>query len=228
MTGVKEHGDALGGGGISPFRLVRDLGGWTRDQQGLGCCFFCLQTPYLTSGHDFLFSHSPRPCCWLTCSLLCPTSTLPAPFSYFSYFLRQAGQTGGEWKGQRKSERGPGGWCRLPGEHLKSLPLKKSQAEVWHSTSRPSVGLSIIDFSQNSGGVESSPREVMNFSASWNIFSGFQCCGEEQVRGARPKGVEQAGADGGQALTWIRMIFVMSSGGLSGKGRTRSKILTQD
>ena len=37
-----------------------------------------------------------------------------------------------------------------------------------------------------------------------------------------------AGQTGTRALTWPFMIFVMSSGGFSGKGRARSKMLTQD
>lgn len=211
----------LGEGEISPFRLLR---GWVvgPETSKASVAVFSASGHHIQPAATTFCSHTH-----LTHVAGSHAPSLPQLHS-FSHFLRQAGQIGGQWKGQRKSERGPGGWCWLLGEHLKSLPLKKSQAEVWHSTARPSVGLSIIDFSQNAGGVESSPREVMNFSASWNIFSGFQCCGEEQVRGALPRGVEQAGAVRGQALTWIRMIFVMSSGGLSGKGRTRSKILTQD
>lgn len=86
-----------------------------------------------------------------------------------------------------------------------------------------------MEFVQNSGGVESIPMEVKNFSASWNIFSGFQCCGEEEACGAPPRGLGgRAGQTGARALTWPCMIFVMSSGGFSGKGRARSKMLTQD
>lgn len=46
--------------------------------------------------------------------------------------------------------------------------------------------------------------------------------------GGHVGGAGLAGADGGRVLTWLFMIFVISSGGFFGKGRTRSKMLTQD
>ena len=39
--------------------------------------------------------------------------------------------------------------------------------------------------------------EVKNFSASWNIFSGFQCYGEEAEFGAPPRGCGVGRADRG-------------------------------
>lgn len=65
--------------------------------------------------------------------------------------------------------------------HLKSLPLKKSQAEAWHTTSRPSVGFSSIDLFQKSGGTGSSPKEMKKLFASSNILLGVQPCKQREL-----------------------------------------------
>lgn len=55
--------------------------------------------------------------------------------------------------------------------YRKSLPLQKSQAEAWQTTSRP-LGFSIMDSAQNSEGIGISPNDVKNSSDFWNIFNG--------------------------------------------------------
>lgn len=69
----------------------------------------------------------------------------------------------------------------VPWTHLKSLPLKKSQAEAWHTTSRPSVGFSSIDLFQKSGGTGSSPKEMKKLFASSNILLGVQPCKSREL-----------------------------------------------
>lgn len=53
--------------------------------------------------------------------------------------------------------------------NLKSLLLPRSQADGWQMTSRPSVGLDSIDFSQKLSGKGSNPRLVKKSSAVRNI-----------------------------------------------------------
>lgn len=58
---------------------------------------------------------------------------------------------------------------------LKSLLLPRSQAEGWQMTSRPSVGLDSIDFSQKLSGKGSNPRLVKKSSAVRNIDVALKC-----------------------------------------------------
>lgn len=58
---------------------------------------------------------------------------------------------------------------------LKSLLLSRSQAEGWQMTSRPSVGLDSIDFSQKLSGKGSNPRLVKKSSAVRNIDVALKC-----------------------------------------------------
>lgn len=67
--------------------------------------------------------------------------------------------------------------------HLKSLPLKKSQAEVWHTTSRPISRLLQHRLVPELGGRWACFQEVKKLSVSLNILRGVQ----PQTDGALPK-----------------------------------------
>ena len=50
-------------------------------------------------------------------------------------------------------------------KYLKSVPLLKSQAEAWQTTSR-SFGFTSMEFVQNEAGIGSRPIDVKNSSAT--------------------------------------------------------------
>ena len=56
--------------------------------------------------------------------------------------------------------------------YRKSVSDKKSSADAWHSIEMLPAGRTMIDLSQKSEVIGSSPMDVKNSSASLNIFSG--------------------------------------------------------
>ena len=64
----------------------------------------------------------------------------------------------------------------LSGANRKSLSATKSQADPWQSIDTLLAGRTMIDFSQKSEVIGSSPMDVKNPSASLNISSAVKFC----------------------------------------------------